>query len=155
MYVYYACTISCSVQVHIQYFLTSPPPSISSSHMHSLSLFSLFTVPNTGLVLWLQKYWAMLVKRMYASVRFWQAMAAQLLIPLLFVALAMVMAKTTLFNDNASDPKRRLGLENAGLSSNLTLFWVEFGDGGPINDTAGNFTSFFDSMDEVSIYSCT
>ena len=104
---------------------------------------------NKGLTLWLQKYWAMLVKRMYTSVRFWQAMVTQLILPLMFVLYAMVLAKTILFADNASDPKRRLSLRNSGLSSNRTFFWAEFDGASVGNYLTTNTSSFFDFTNEV------
>ena len=87
----------------------------------------------------------MLVKRMYIFIRFWQAMFTQLVLPLFFVSYAMVLARTILFNDDASDPKRRLVVSDSSLGANQTFFWAEFGDG-VVNSSD---SSFFDFMDQV------
>ena len=110
-----------------------------------LSCFTSLPALNTGLVLWLQKYRAMLVKRMYIFSRFWQAMFTQLVLPLFCVSYAMVLAKTILFFDDASDPKRRLGVSDCSLGANQTFFWTEFGDG-VVNSSD---SSFFDFTDQV------
>ena len=122
---------------------SAPPP--PSSHVHL----------NSGFTLWLQRYWGMLVKRFLTSLRFWQAAVTQLLLPLFFVGYAMVLARTILFTDDASDPLRRLGLRESSLGLNRTLFWAEFGGEG-LNHSgpllAGNTsTSLFDFSDEVII----
>ena len=121
----------------------SPPPPPPRPHL------------NTGVTLWVQRYWGMLVKRLLTSLRFWQAAVSQLLLPLFFVGYAMVLARTILFTDNASDPRRRLGLRESSLSDeNRTLFVAQFGreawseTGGLL---ANNTTSFFDFTDEACI----
>ena len=50
-----------------------------------------------------------------------------------------------LFFDNASDPKRRLGVSVCSLGANQTFFWAEFGDG-VVNSSD---RSFFDFTDQV------
>ena len=49
MYVFVHVRVSMKEErsIHIQYFLISPPPSISSSHIHSLSLHSSQHWPGT------------------------------------------------------------------------------------------------------------
>ena len=90
-------------------------------------------------------------------------MVTQLILPMIFVVIAMVLARTILFNDDASDPKRRLDLSNSGLSSNRTLFWGEF-DGVDVGNRFTNTTlRFFDFTNKVftiiyfscSTYICT
>jgi hypothetical protein len=108
---------------------------------------------NTGLALWLQKYRAMLVKRMYMSGRFWQAMATQLVLPLMFVIYGMVLARTLLFKDDASDLKRRLSVSESSLGANQTFFWAAFDDR-DVNyssNLTSNVSSFFDFMDQVTL----
>ena len=94
----------------------------------------------------------MLVKRIYVSVRFWQAMITQLVLPILFVVYAMVLAKTILFTDDASDPRRSLGVSESSLGANRTFFWAEFGRGGGVEggNLAHNDPSFFDFTAEVT-----
>ena len=121
---------------------SAPPP--PSSHVHL----------NSGLTLWLQRYWGMLVKRFLTSLRFWQAAVTQLLLPLFFVGYGMVLARTILFTDDASDPLRRLGLRESSLGLNRTLFWAEFGSERLDPLLAGNTSnSLFDFSDEVIICS--
>ena len=76
-------------------------------------------------------------------------MATQLVLPLMFVIYAMVLARTILFTDNASDPKRRLGVSDSSLGANQTFFWAAFDDGGVDNLTT-NISSFFNFRDQVS-----
>ena len=96
----------------------------------------------------------MLVKRFLTSLRFWQAAVTQLLLPLFFVGYGMVLARTILFTDDASDPLRRLGLRESSLGLNRTLFWAEFGSERLDPLLAGNTSnSLFDFSDEVIICS--
>ena len=69
----------------------------------------------------------MFTKRVYNTIRFWQAIFSQLLLPLLFVMFGLVLA-ITLPNANENDPLRALTVENSGLDrSNRFLFFTEFG----------------------------
>ena len=84
-------------------------------------------VPNSGIVLWFQQFCAMFLKRVYNTMRFWQAVFSQLILPLLFVLFALILVKT-LPNVNENDPSRALNVDNSGLdSSNRFLFYAEFG----------------------------
>ena len=70
----------------------------------------------------------MLLKRAYNTLRFWQAIISQLLLPLLFVLFGLILA-ITLPNANEDDPIRALTVQNSGLdSSNRILFYAEFDD---------------------------
>ena len=70
----------------------------------------------------------MLLKRAYNTLRFWQAIISQLLLPLLFVLFGLILA-VTLPNANEDDPIRALTVQNSGLdSSNRILFYAEFDD---------------------------
>ena len=128
----------CLSDTHVLYtsllsvssFLALPP---HTHHLYPLSLlfcsllFSFSTVPNSGLVLWFQQFCAMFLKRFYNTLRFWQAIITQLLLPLLFVLFALILA-VTLPNANENDPLRSLSVENSGLdASNRILFYAEFG----------------------------
>lgn len=89
--------------------------------------------PNTGLVLWLQQFWAMFLKRFYNSLRFYGALVSQLLLPLLFVIFGLVIAVTVPSNQS-DDAPRPLWLNNSGLTPDTSIvFYAEFGGGGVLN----------------------
>jgi len=86
--------------------------------------------PNKGLVLWLQQFRAMFIKRIYYSIRFYPAMVTQLVFPVLFVAIGLAVI---LSNPNADDPPRALYVNTNGLDSrNTTIFYAEL-DGKSMN----------------------
>ena len=90
--------------------------------------FFFLTVPNSGAVLWFQQFYAMFLKRVYNSLRFWQAIITQLVLPLLFVLIAMILA-VTLPNANENDPSRPLVISNSALDpDNRLVFFALFGD---------------------------
>ncbi|CAI8053623.1 ATP-binding cassette sub-family A member 3 [Geodia barretti] len=85
-------------------------------------------VPNSGAVLWCQQFYAMFLKRFYNSLRFWQAIITQLVLPLLFVLIAMILA-VTLPNANENDPPRPLRISNSALVPDSRLvFFATLGD---------------------------
>ena len=84
-------------------------------------------VRHTGPTLWLQQFVAMFLKRFYNSLRFYIAVITQLVLPLIFILLALILIKIP--NPNLGDqPSRLLTLENSALSRNVTTFWAQFGD---------------------------
>ena len=99
-----------------------------------LSNFSnTYTVPNSGAVLWFQQFYAMFLKRLYNSIRFWQAIITQLVLPLLFVLIAMILA-VTLPNANENDPSRSLTIKNSALDpGNQLVFFADFGENSSID----------------------
>ena len=68
----------------------------------------------------------MFVKQFYNSVRFYEAFISQFFVPIVFVLLAMILAKTSPTIENTSDPKRRLDLDNTAASNSRILFYAEF-----------------------------
>ena len=88
---------------------------------------------NTGAALWMQQFCAMFLKRLYNSVRFVWGVIWQLILPVLFILLGLILAKT-LPGRNSDDPKRLLSLTNSAPSNNLTLFWAQFISGTPSLD---------------------
>ncbi len=90
------------------------------------------TVPNSGIVLWFQQFVAVFVKRVLNSMRFWAAVVSQFVLPLVYVLLALILAKT-LPNPDVDDPNRELRIENSALSSNIYLFYADFSGSGPVN----------------------
>ena len=98
-----------------------------SSPLWQSSPWATTSAPNRGMTLWIQQFWAMFLKRFYNSLRFFGAVFSQFLLPMLFVLFALVLA-VTIPNPNQDDPRRALLLENSALSSNVTVFYVEFAD---------------------------
>ena len=85
------------------------------------------TEPNTGVTLWFQQFWAMVVKRFYNSLRFYGALVSQLFLPLLFVVVGLTVAITIPSNQVDNEP-RALLLDNSGLTpDNFTVFFAQFG----------------------------
>lgn len=95
------------------------------------SLYLPLVEPNTGMVLWVQQFWAMFVKRFYNTLRFYGALVSQLLLPLLFVIFALSVAVSVPSNQR-DDPPRTLLLNNSGLVPGVSItFYAQFG--GSIN----------------------
>ena len=70
----------------------------------------------------------MFLKRFYHSLRFYAAVISQILFPVLFVSLGMVLAITVPGRDQ-DDSKRVLNLDNSALfTDNLSIFYAQFGD---------------------------
>ena len=83
---------------------------------------TLSPAPNSGIVLWVQQFCAIFLKRVYNSLRFWAALISQLFLPMIFVLLALSFA-LTLPDPNEGDPSRVLTIENSGLSRDINLFY--------------------------------
>lgn len=89
--------------------------------------------PNVGVVLWLQQFWAMFVKRFYNSLRFYGALVSQFFFPIMFVIFGLAVAVTVPSNQN-DDPPRKLLINNSGLDpENLILFYAQFEGGATLN----------------------
>ena len=96
------------------------------------------------MVLWFQQFCAMFLKRVYNTIRFWQAIFSQLILPLLFVLFALILAKT-LPNANENDRSRALNVDNSGLdASNRLLFYAVFGEN--LSDIFNFDVSLFNSL---------
>ena len=83
---------------------------------------------NTGIRLWFQQFYAIVIKRFFNSLRNWSTLIWQLVLPLLFILLALILA-VTVPSGSAPDPKRVLTLENSAASDNITVFWAQFDEG--------------------------
>lgn len=104
----------------------------SKLYIHVLSIIQ-FPAPNRGMNLWFQQFWAMFLKRVYNSLRFWGALVSQLLLPVGFVLFALVLAVSGPAQ-NQDDPKRSLDLKNSAESpDNISLFYAQFGESSPLN----------------------
>ena len=87
----------------------------------------------------------MFLKRVYNTIRFWQAIFSQLILPLLFVLFGLILA-VTLPNVNENDPSRALTVQNSGLDSSSRLFfYAEFGEN-PSNVFRFEVSSFFKKL---------
>ncbi|XP_019857855.1 PREDICTED: ATP-binding cassette sub-family A member 3-like [Amphimedon queenslandica] len=112
------------------------------------------SVLNTGLLLWVQQFAAMFLKRFYHSIRFWQAVIWQLVIPLIFVLFGLIVAKVVpKVATRATSPSRVLSIDNSAPSNNVSLFWASFDPSLSFTDSEVAFlgsTNFFDFTDSVS-----
>ena len=82
--------------------------------------------------LWFQQFWAMFLKRVYNSARFWGAVVSQILLPVGFVVFALILAVSGP-TQNQDDPKRSLDLKNSAASpDNISLFYAQFGESSPL-----------------------
>ena len=86
-----------------------------------------YIAPNSGLFLWMQQFCAMFVKRVLNSLRFYGSYISQIFLPLVFILLALVLAKT-IGDPNKNDPSRELRLDNSALSDNVFFFYAQFGE---------------------------
>ena len=96
-------------------------------------LCTICAVRHTGIVLWFQQFIAMFLKRFYNSVRFYHAVITQLILPLIFIILALLIIKLP-GSSQGDDPKRVLTLSRASLSDQSDTFWAHFG---PLPTTFG------------------
>ena len=83
---------------------------------------------NTGLGLWIQQFRAVFIKRLRNSFRNWLAVIWQLILPITFILLALVLVEVSPTGES-NDPKRALTLENSALTNNVTIFWAQFDNG--------------------------
>ena len=88
----------------------------------------MLAAPNTGIILWLQQFYAIFLKRIYNSLRFYGAIVSQLVLPLIFVLFGLILI-VTVPSGNEDDPKRSLGLDSSAISpENVSVFYAQFGD---------------------------
>lgn len=95
--------------------------------MGNLCLLYPFLAPNRGPTLRMQQFWAMFLKRFHNSLRFFGAWFSQLIIPIAFVLVGLLLTLVIAI-PNQDDPKRALHLDNSALSNNITIFYAQFGD---------------------------
>ena len=69
----------------------------------------------------------MFLKRFYNSIRFFAAVGTQLILPMIFVLVALILAET-LPRQSKDDAPRELRLDNSASSNNITLFWAQLQD---------------------------
>ena len=93
-------------------------------------LYSYYNITgiNTGVKLWFQQFVAMFMKRFYNSFRYWVAILWQLIIPILFVVLALVVVKVISQSGSydSNEPSRVLTIKNSAPSHDISFFWADF-----------------------------
>ena len=104
--------------VHMYYALHSP------SHPH-LTPTPPIAALNTGVILWLQQFRAMFTKHALNSIRHIVAIVLQLLLPTIFVLLALVLVKITPSRLD-QDPPRNLSVATSiPMNSDTKLFFAD------------------------------
>ena len=68
---------------------------------------------------------AVFLKRVLNSIRFWATVITQLILPLVFVLISLVLAKT-LPDPTKNDPSRELRIDTSGQSDTVNLFYADF-----------------------------
>ena len=93
--------------------------------MRSLFHFFLFCIVlNSGAILWFQQFGAMFLKKGLNSVRFWEALVWQLLLPILFIVFGLLFGKF-LPGYNSNDPPRVITIDSSSESNNRTFFLAQ------------------------------
>ena len=100
----------------------------SHTHTHTAAL-------NTGIILWLQQFRAMFTKHALNSIRHIVAIVIQLLLPTIFVLLALTLVKIAP-NPLEQDPPRNLTVATSiPINSNTKMFYADL----RTNASADNF----------------
>ena len=81
----------------------------------------------------------MFVKRFLNTVRFWQSFVLEIIFPVAFVIIALIVAKFV-GELNSNEVKRSIMIQSSTRSDNRTLFWAQFGSGYPITFTVSVYT---------------
>ena len=80
---------------------------------------------NTGIVLWFQQFYALFMKRFLHSLRNWRAIVIQILIPIIFVTLGLVLIETVP-GVTSHDEKRSLSMTKSALiEDRIVAFFAE------------------------------
>ena len=97
--------------------------------MHSGLLFYFLTDLNAGLVLWVQQFYALLVKRFLHSIRNWRAIINQVVVPTIFILLGLILVET-IPAVTEPDELRSMSLQESALvDDDIVTFYAEFGSG--------------------------
>ena len=87
---------------------------------------------NTGIVLWFQQFYGLLIKRFLHSLRNWRAIITQLIMPVSFIIVGLTLVYAVPGTDSP-DPKRSLSLRNSAIDNeDIRTFHAEFGNGNPV-----------------------
>ena len=88
-----------------------------------------YTEPNTGFVLWIQQFYGLLVKRFLHSIRNWRAIITQVVLPVIFILLGLILIETVP-GTTQEDRQRILNLPESALADDdIIAFIAEFGNG--------------------------
>ena len=85
---------------------------------------------NSGYVLWIQQFYGLLVKRFLHSIRNWRAVIIQVVLPVMFILLGLILIETV---PSVSDPDelREMSLTESALDEDdITTFFADFGNTG-------------------------
>ena len=83
-------------------------------------------------MLWIQQFYALLVKRFLHSIRNWRAIIIQIVLPVLFILLGLILIET-IPGVRDADELRVMSLpESALIEDDIITFFAEFGNGPPI-----------------------
>ena len=98
--------------------------------------YSLIAELNTGILLWFQQFYGLLIKRFLHSLRNWHAIITQLIMPIVFIVLGLVLVYTVP-GTSSLDPKRSLTLEDSAIDEdNIKTFYAVFGDGNSMSQVS-------------------
>ena len=86
---------------------------------------------NTGIILWMQQFYGLLVKRFLHSIRNWRAIITQLVVPIIFILLGLILVHTVPGTDSP-DESRSLNIPDSALEDDIIAFYAELGSGDPI-----------------------
>jgi ATP-binding cassette subfamily A (ABC1) protein 3 len=105
---------------------------------------------NTGIVLYCQQFYALLVKHFYYTTRFLLGLVLSIALPLISLLVALLVIKFS----NDGDIELSLTLPEQALSSNISFFWADFTSDSPVNFSASdasfiNATNFFNFTSDV------
>ena len=79
---------------------------------------------NAGIVLWFQQFYAIFLKKLLNSRRFWVALIWQFFLPILFILFGLLFGKF-LPGFNTNDPPRVISIDSSSESNNRTFFWAQ------------------------------
>jgi len=103
--------------------------------------FQFLTELNSGTVLWIQQFYALLIKRLLHSIRNWRAIITQVVLPILFILLGLILIETVPGITEPDDPRVMSLQESALLDDDIITFYAEFGSGTPIFQVNNNLWS--------------
>lgn len=91
-----------------------------------------FAELNSGYVLWIQQFYALLVKRLLHSIRNWRALIIQVVLPVVFILLGLILIETVPSISDADESRVMSLPESALVDDDIVTFYAEFGSGTPI-----------------------
>jgi len=81
------------------------------------------------MVLWVQQFYGLLVKRFLHSIRNWRAIITQIVLPVIFILLGLILIETVPANTEEDEPRILNLPESALTDDNIITFLAEFGTG--------------------------